>query len=798
MLANYLKIALRNIIRSKLFSFINIIGLAVGMAGTLMIMSYVMGELSFENFHKNKDRIYRVATDFGQVGSKMPFAGAMPALGPAMKEQIPEVENSVRIQWDPSARIKFEEKSFIERNFFFADESVFDIFSFSLIRGAEETVLEEPFNMVLSERIAAKYFGDTDPIGKTLLYEGESAITVTGLIEDVPANTHLRCDFIVSYSTLEAIGLSSKNPWNQTGSDFTYILLEKNSSPDALVGKMDKLLRENAGDFFADLITFRLQPLTKIHMISDAIIDIGPKGNMTYIYVFSSMAFLLLLIACFNFVNLSTAKYQSRAKEVGMRKMVGATRFQLIKQFLMESVCTALLAIMFALLLYELCYPKLLSFLAADALIEQQNMTNLFIIIPAVVIAVGLLAGSYPAFFLSRYAPADVFKGNYPAIGGRPKIRRMLVIAQFAMAVMIISVTGILFKQIDFMKDTDLGFVKEDVVVFNCPQPEHSGKNIYPLLKEQFLKHPDVLSVSGTYTIPGIISKETKTVSLEGVDDKRQVTMQAMAVDHSFPETLGLDLVKGRGFSRAISLDESESVIINEEAVRTLDLKKPLGSRLLVSMKGGAMPMTVVGVVRNFHVYSLREKIEPLVLYINPERYNLIAVRIGPQNTAGAISHLEEKWNSIVPDVPFGYSYLENIYNRLYISEEKLGKLLILFSSLAIFLTLLGLFGLAAFVSQRRNREISIRRVLGASIPDVFYLLIKDFTKWLLIAILVAWPFAYYAGHSWLQDFAYRTGASWYIFVFAGAASMIIALLTISFQVIKVSILNPVETLRHE
>jgi putative ABC transport system permease protein len=796
MIANYLKIAIRNIIRARLFSLINIIGLAIGMAGSLMIMTYVAGELNFESFHKNKDRIYRVATDFGQESSKMPFASTIPALGPALVEHVPEVENAVRFEWDSGSRIEYGDKSFRERNFFFVDESVFDVFSFELIRGSKSEALAAPYSVVISEAVAVKYFGDADPIGKSIIYNDEHPLKITGLIKNIPPNTHLKCDFLVSWSTLGALGREYEQPWNQVMSTYTYLLLKKNADQSRLLNKMKMLVQENAGEFMANILTFKLQPLSKIHMNADAIVDYGPKGNMTYVYVFGSVAILLLLIACFNFINLSTARYRKRMKEVGTRKVLGATRMQLVRQFLAESVCTTLIAVIISLLIFELCYPHLNSFLKTGTEISRYNIRYLYVFLPMIVIAVGFLAGSYPAFFLSRYKPVDTFRDKSSPTGGQSILRKIMVIAQFTAAVILIIITVAIYKQIHFMKNTDLGFNKENVVLLNCPRGGPDDDGNYAVLKEQFLQHPGVLSVSATYTVPGIGSKETRSFERVDADISGQIT--TIAVDQGFLETLGVELLDGRDFSRDISADIGSAVIINEQAVKALEFEDPIGRNLMLSMNTGLEEVTIIGVIGDFHITSLRERIEPLILYVNPGYYNLIAVRLDQNNSAAAFAHLERTWQSVVPDLPFDFGYLDNSYDGMYAREGKIGMFLVISSLLAIFVTLLGLFGLAAFMSEQRQKEISIRRVFGASIPEVFVLLVRQYTIWMLTAMVIAWPLAFYAGNRWLEGFAYRTNLSWYIFILAGAFAMLVAILTIGLQITKTLISNPADTLRHE
>jgi putative ABC transport system permease protein len=413
-----------------------------------------------------------------------------------------------------------------------------------------------------------------------------------------------------------------------------------------------------------------------------------------------------------------------------------------------------------------------------------------------IIIAVGCLAGSYPAFILSRYKPVDTFRGRSSPTGGQPILRKILVISQFAAAVILIITTAAIYKQIHFMKSTDLGFNKRNVVLLGCSREGPDDDGNYAVLKEQFLLHPEVLSVSGAYTVPGSRNKETRSFERVDADISGQIT--TIAVDQGFLETMGVELMDGRDFSSDISADVGSAVIINEQAAITLELNDPVGGNLMLSMKGGLKEVTIIGVIRDFHVASLRERIEPLILYTNPGYYNLIAVRIDQNNPAAAIAHLENIWRSVVPDIPFAFSYLDNYYDGMYDREGKIGMFLVISSLLAIFVTLLGLFGLAAFMSERRQKEISIRRVFGASIPEVFVLLVRQYAIWMLIAMVIAWPIAYYTANRWLEGFAYRTNLNWYIFILAGAFSMLVAILTIGMQITKTLIINPAESLRHE
>ena len=798
MFKNYIKVALRNILKTKFFSLINIAGLAIGMAVTLMILMYVTNELSYENFHKNRKQIYRVTVAFGEEYSKMRFAGAMPALGPALIEEMPEVLNAVRFDQDANPMLEHEGDKYHEQNFFFADPSVFDVFSFSLIRGNKETALLDPFTMVITQDIAEKYFDREDPIGKTVIYNSEYPIQITGVIKNIPANTHLKCNFLVSYSSLEPLGRVPESPWNVFGDTYTYLFLKRNTLASELRGKMQSLLERNTSADFARMIDLGLLKLTDIHMKSRAIVDLAPKGNMTYVYVFSSVAFLILLIACFNFINLSTARSLKRMKEVGMRKTLGARRAQIIKQLLGESMLITLFAVALAVFLFELFYPMLNAFLENSLSIAHQNFRDLIVLVPVIAIIVGILAGSYPSFYLSRYRPIQALSDKLAPISGRSSFRKILVISQFTMAIVLIVGTIVIFRQLDFMKNSDLGFKKENAVILNFRPKNPQFKGKYAVLTDQFQQHPQVVSTAGAYTIPGRFSKETKTIWKETGPSIQKFSIQAIAVDFDYVQSMGMDVVEGRNFSKVIPTDERGGMLLNEQAVKQFNLRDPVGDKFKVPGSGGAKEMTVLGIVRDFHVYSLKQKIEPLMLYINPDYFYTIAVRIRPENIQATIAYLEETWKNILPDTTFNYTFLEDAYHQLYISEEKVSQLLTLFSGLAIFVACLGLFGLASFMAVQRHKEIGIRKVLGADVTRIVFLLSKDFTKNVLIANILSWPLAYFVMTRWLQNYAYRINIGIWPYLAAGSGVLLTALLTVGYQAIKASLADPVDSLRYE
>ena len=798
MLKNYLKVALRNILKTKVFSLINITGLAIGMAATLMILMYVANELSYENFHQKHKQIYRVSVEFGEKGKTMKFAGAMPALGPALTAEVPDVLNAVRFYRDEHAVMEYGQKEFSESNVFFADPSVFDVFTFPFLEGNKEEALRAPFSLVLTERAAQKYFGEQDPLGQSIIYNDQHPLKITGVIKDIPANTHLTCDFLVSSSSLEPLGKMPERPWFVFGDTYTYLLIEKGASLQDLLQKTRELLQRNTSQNFASMIQFGLLNLSDIHMKSDAIVDLAPRGNMTYVTVFSFVAGLILLIACFNFMNLSTARSLKRTKEVGMRKVLGAKRIQLVKQFLGESLVVTLAAVVLAFVLFELFYPFLNSFLESSLSVGQQNFNYLFVLIPLVVLVVGVLAGLYPAFFLSRYQPAQAVTERFSPVSKKTGFRKVLVIAQFTMAVILIIGTLVIFRQLNFMKNSELGFQKENVVLINFRPRDPNFKGKYSVMRNQFKQSSQVLSVSGAYTIPGRISKENKSIQRKTGADVQNYSIQAIAVDFGYIDSMGMEILQGRDFSRKISSDENKAMILNQAAVREFGLDNPLEEKFSVPGKGGLKDMTVVGVVKDFHVYSFKQKIEPLMLYINPDYFYTVAVRIRPENTKNTLAFLEKTWEDIFPVSRFSYTFLEDSYHSLYVSEEKVSQMLILFSGLAVFVACLGLFGLASYMAEQRHKEIGIRKVLGAEVSSLVSLLSKDFTKSVLLANAIAWPVAYFVMKKWLQNYAYRTHLNIWMFAVAGLVVLLIALMTVSYQAVKAALSDPVNSLRYE
>ena len=794
MLKNYLIIALRNLYKNKLYSFINIIGLSLGIAGSLIILVYVSNQLSYESMHKNADNIVRVSVG---LGNGMVLAGAMPGIGPAAVDEIPGINASVRFRKFDNAKIKTEDKNFLEDNFFFADSNVFNVFTFPFLEGNPDNALTDPNSIVISKKIAQKYFGSVDAIGKNIVLNDKYNFTVTGVIKDVPANTYLRCDFIAPYS--KAIDIFNiKQMWMQWGQDFTFLYLKNKIPPAKLESKLGRLLTDHTNENFGKMLNISVLPLRDIYLKSDMMGELGPTGNIKSIYIFTSISFLLLLIACLNFINLTTARSLRRSKEVGLRKVLGANRFGLIKQFWGESVIITLFAVLISLIFFEFLNPLLFKYF--DVNINGINYfdTNFLWILIGIVLFVGLVAGMYPAVFLSKYKPVDSLKGIKTPGSSTSNLRRILVFLQFSISIFLLIGTAAIYKQLHFMLNSNPGFDKKNVIVVSYPISKKGAVDKYYVLKNEFMSIPGVKDISGVYTLPGINNKEQQSFKIKGRTYDTPPFLQASGIDYDFIQTLGIKIIAGRNFSEKFSTDAKNSVIINETAAKKLGLKNPVGTEAYIPSGGTDHLVTIIGVVKDFHIVSFRNKIEPLFLYINPERYYSIAVKIDQADSKQTIASLKNQYEKVYPGKEFSYKTLSEQYSSMYSSDEKTGILIMIFTILSVIVASLGLFGLSSFATEVRLKEIGIRKVLGADIFNISFLLSKDFAKWVLVANVIAWPAAYFAISKWLDDFAYKTDVGFLIYILAAFAALFVSVITISFQSIKTARTNPVKVLKYE
>lgn len=812
MLRNYLKIAFRNLLRHKSFTFINILGLAIGLACCLAIVLFILDEFRYDRFNTKADRTYRVVSNIKMAeGREVDMARTPPAFGPSLKANFPEVENAVRVFSlgnGGEVLVSFKDKKFMEPDVLFADSTFFNVFSFPLTQGNPARVLAEPNSLVISESLARKYFGNEDPLNKTLDVGGGIKMRVTGVMQDVPEHSSLKATCIGSFGTMKSIVEPKRLEswgWNQF---YTYIVLPETDNQSAFGSKLAAFVAaKTKADWEKTGVRHqaRLQPLKDIYLQSSNLeYDIVRKGNINHIYAFAVIAVFALLIACFNFMNLSTALSMQRAKEVGLRKVIGAGQSQLVRQFLGESILLTILALVVALFIAQF-WLSLFNEWMGKHLTLLDILTPTFIAaILATTLLVGLLAGMYPAFFLSAFRPIEVLKGDVMDNNGSGySLRKTLVVLQFAVSTTLIIGAGIVFSQLKYIQRKDLGFNREQVVIL--PIRTSAMRKSYESIKQELLRNPNIKSATACYGIPGGLFAGD-AIRIPGRD--KEISTNMFLVDHDYVPTMGMQLVAGRNFSRQYGADVEGGYIINETAAKTFGWGKPanaLGKEIswrkwepsptpADSIKQGR----VVGVIRDFNYKSLHQKIEPVVLHITPGEFASIVVRVQPENMQASLDFLKNQWQRLAPEWPFEYQMVDKQFADLYRSEQIFGKLFGLFTSLSILIACLGLFGLATFMAKQRTKEIGVRKVLGASVTSIVALLSKDFLRLVLIAIVIASPIAWYAMDRWLDGFAYKIDIEWWMFALAGLLAVGIALLTVSFQSVKAALTNPVKSLRSE
>jgi putative ABC transport system permease protein len=802
MLKNYLKIAIRNLLKHRGYSLINIAGLAVGIACCWLILLFVHDELRYDRFHQNADRIYRV-TVHGRMSDNEVTAPSSPApMAAVLAADYPEVIATTRLKQPYNTPlISYASKKFNEDQFFFADSTFFDVFTFPLINGDPRTALRQPFSVVITEEMAAKYFGDDDPIGEVLQFNNQESYRVTGVAKNVPRQSHFQFDFLASFNSWE---ISRSTVW-VSNHLYTYLLLQENYPAKQVSAKLPALVKKYVGPQMEEgmgvtydqfvaaggIYEYALQPLTDIHLHSHLTGELEPNGNINYVVIFSLIAFFILLIACINFMNLATARSTNRAREVGLRKAVGSSRLQLVRQFLLESLVVSGIAVLLAIGLVELSLPafnNLSGKLFESALVGGWKTWPILV---GATLLVGILAGSYPAFFLAAFRPVVALKaGRSLGISGHATLRKILVVSQFAISIVLMIGTFVVHNQLQYIRERQLGFDKEHVVVIH--RAESLGQQV-PAFENEVSHNPQVVSTAATMHLPGrdVWHNAYQTGDTQNPDG---YILGNLNVGHNFVETLGLELIAGRTFSREYRADSS-AFIINEAAAKKLGWVEPLGKILI---NPGAFKGPVVGVVKDFHFESLHEEVRPAVLNLSREGIRFLVVRIAPEKIETTIANLRTAWQQLAPEQPFEYSFLDEDFDRLYRADQRTGAISATFSSLSIFVATLGLFGLASFSSEQRTKEIGVRKVLGASVLQLIALLSKEFSRLVMVAVLIAAPIGYFVMNKWLEDFAYRIEVGWWVFALAGGMALVIALLTVSTQAIKAAVANPVKALRYE
>lgn len=793
MIKNYLKIAFRNLWRHRVFSFINIMGLTVGMAACFLIFLYIRFELSYDSFHTKADRIHRIVCDIKTPTEVINAAGPSWAVPPNVKDEFSEVESFVRIIVD-DVLVRKGDIKFQEDNALWADSSFFQMFDFKLIKGDAKTALNEPFTVVLSETTAKKYFGDSNPIGQTLLITGErSPAKITGVMKDIPENSQIRGDLVFAMSTITKVwNQNLDKQWGNYGAQ-AYILLKPGVNAKQLESKFPAFLeRRNGtemkkGQMYATLL---LEPLRDVYLRSTR--NGNNTGNINNVYIFSVVAVFILLIACINFINLTTARSTERAKEVGIRKVVGAARAQLGRQFIGESVILCLIAFLLSIVIASLLLP-LFNDLSGKIISQGiwDKPSYLFILFLAA-IGIGLLAGIYPALVLSSFQPVIVLKGRFATGSRGTLLRKGLVVAQFSISVALIIGTIVVYNQMSYMRNRELGFSKDQVMVINSSGDP--GKNAF---NEALKSIPGVKSTALSSSVPGSGNPGAYSEIENKKGDLQIANLDLYYVDFDYIDQYKIKVLAGRGFSREFGTDTTQAMILNEAAVKMFGYSSPqeaIGRRFKQWGREGK----IVGVIKDFHFRSLQQPIKPLSMRIEPRGSNLISANVAAANLPATIAAIEAKWKTMIPTRPFSYYFLDEFFDRQYRSEERFGNLFLNFAVLAIFISCLGLLGLASYSTMQRTKEIGIRKVMGASVHGIINLLSKEFLTLVVLSFLIAMPAAWYLMNSWLEDFAYRTKISWWVFVLAGSIAILIAMLTVSFQAIKAAIANPVKSLRTE
>lgn len=807
MIKNFIITAWRNLQRNKIFSFINVFGLAVGLACCMLISAYLYHELTYDTYAQNSKQIYRVELHSNGNNTAADFPSVDVAVGQGIKNTFPSVLATTRLTGRGQVFVKYNEKLFKEEKIALIDSNFLQFFSIPLLEGDQRTALTEPKSIVITKEFEKKYFGDAASLGKMITVGGD-LIKVTGVIDKVPDNSHFHADAFMSLTTF--VTSSTKQTWSNVGY-FTYLLLDKNADPKKLETGFPQLvakhvvpeIQHDMGVSLAEAqksvnsFIFFLQPLTDIHLHAATKYEFESNGDVHYIYIFGALAIFILLLACINFTNLSTASSSKRAKEIGIRKVLGSEKNRLVSQFLVESVLLTSLAMLFALGLVYLLLPYFNNVAGIQIHMNFFLSFGAILLEVALILIVGVLAGIYPAFFLSSFQIIAVLKGNNTLnVGGKAGLRSSLIVFQFAISTALIICTFIVYQQLHFMQNKKLGYDKSQVLVIN--DASSLGNNI-GAFKQQLLNDNRVVNATTSGNVPGDNHAGGTEIYVKDLADKgtrTEIQTHIYWIQSSYIPTLGMQLAKGRNFYSSGPAD-SASVIINEAAVRDLGFGNidPIGKTII---RSGQHHFNIVGVVKDFHYTSAKQKIAPLMMLASNSNNGAIIIKIKTTNVHQLISDIKNQWNAYNASAPFNYYFLDEQFASLYSQEERTGQIFTSFSLVAVVIACLGLFGLAAFMIRQRVKEIGVRKVLGASTVNITALLSKEFLKLIVIASLISFPVTWYAMNRWLQDFAYRTAIHWWVFLLAAGIALFVATITISFQSIKAALANPVKSLRSE
>ena len=803
MLRNYLLTAWRNLLQQRGYTLINLLGLALGMACCLLIILYVQHELAYDRHHERADRIYRISSEMKMGGNRDHYAMSSMAAGPEVSARYPEVDTFTRFLYSSSARsVRVADRAFKEERIFLADPQVFDVFSYPLVEGQPTQALQQPNSVVLTQALARKYFGDEPALGQRLRID-ENDYEITGVMADLPDNSDFRFNGLISMSTLpEAARPALKQDWGRVVF-YTYLLFERPEAAQGFDAKLRAFVNERVIPFWEEngvkgAMTYHLTPLTDLHFTQGVSYD-NPKGRRSYLYIFSLVALFILLIACFNYINLAVAQSARRSVEVGVRKATGASGQQLLGQFLGESLLLSLMAMGLALLMVEVALPffnQLAGKNFVSGMVWNGPMLGLILLIA---LLVGLAAGSYPAVFLARLKPIEVLKGPL-SLSGRQWLRKTLVVIQFSISIALIIATLVVGEQMSFMQSRDLGFRQDQVMVLEVPFDSASQASL-PALQQALMTHPAVERVAASRN--GLPGQNTSSLLMRIEQDGqlREDQFNVIWVDDAYFETLGLEVQSGRAFDRSRGTDAQQAFMVNEAFVRQVGWQEPLGKRMqwgLMANQQAANDGQVIGVVKDWHYTSLHNPIEPLVLLYAPQGLNRLIVQLDGEQVSAGLAHVQSIWEERRSKDPFDYFFLDQFFAQQYQQETRLMTLFTAFSWLTILIACMGLFGLASFIARQRTKEIGIRKVLGADRWQILRLMVRDFLVLVAVALGIASLVAWLAMGRWLSEFAFATPMPWYAYLVAGLAALLMALLATAYQSLRVAQANPVESLRHE
>ena len=779
MFNNYLKIIIRNLSRNPLYSFINISGLAIGMASAILILLWVQDELSYDRFHQNADRIYRLVVH----DNNLDYAISHAPVGRTLKEEYPEVTSAVRLSIGGDPRLFGCQNKLFKQQGREVTSDFFEVFTFPFIQGDAKMALSAPNSIVITRELAQKCFGNANALGKTITLDGSADCVISGVIENIPQNSHLKFDFLCPAELSTNWG-----DWSY----YTYIVLDKDCSIESMNQKINATIKKYKP---GTSVKYDLQPLTRIHLFSDFKFDVEGNSDIQYVYIFSLVGILILVVGCINFINLSTARCTNRAREVGIRKTIGSNRNQLIKQFLCESFVFSFLAFIIALILVETLLPFYCSLSGKELKViwfDSQFMLGALLLI----LTTGILAGGYPAFVVSAFNPIETLKSGISTNLKGIQLRKLLVVLQFTCSVGLIIATIVAANQLSFMQNAKLGFDKENLIYLPLSGRSRDVEKVESL-KNEFIKNPNIINATASRFLPNQSFDGTTGAVWEGKKTDESIQMAVLTVDNNYLDTYQMEMAQGRFYSKDHLTDPAHSIVLNETAINAMGLESPIGKNFIFDGN-----RQIVGVVKDFHFRSLSEEIAPLIIRLTSQNWhrNYLTLRIKPVNSnfSELINYIENQWTQINPDYPFEFHFLDETLDRAYAAEQRLNRIFYSFAFWAIIIAGFGLFGLALFNIEKRTKEIGIRKALGASVPSLISYLSWGLIKWVILANFIAWPLAWFAMNQWLKNFAYRIEMSWWMFALAGSLALVIALLTVSWQAILAARANPVQALRYE